>query len=261
MDNETTLVEDKPVDKVETAVTEVVTPETEVKTEATAPEEKATDQAEEKPKREAHVVRRLYKYMERAAKAEQELAAIKAKTVTAPVEPQRVNFANDSDYVNAVVDHKIAQKLPQVQQVQTPTTSVEEVKKAYADYDEVMEDAEDVTIPDNVVPTVTQSPVFEHLRYYLTKHPDEAKALYTMSPARAAAAVGKIEAKIEGELDGTKAKPEVKVSKAPAPITPLKVQGASGKVDENKLSDQEWFRLERQRTMERNKKRFVTNKG
>ena len=114
-------------------------------------------------------------------------------------------------------------------------------------------------IPDSVVPTVTQSPVFEHLRYYLTKHPDEAKALYTMSPARAAATVGKIEAKIESEIDNTKAKPaEVKVSKAPAPITPIKVQGSSGKIDENKLSDQDWFKLERQRTMDKNKKRYAT---
>ena len=135
---------------------------------------------------------------------------------------------------------------------------MEDVKKQYADYDEVMEEADEVTIPDAVVPTVTQSPVFEHLKYYLTKHADEAKALYSMAPARAAAAIGKIEAKIEAELSAKKTPETVKVSKAPAPITPVKVQGASGKIDENKLSDSEWFQLERQRTMERNKKRFVT---
>ena len=251
-----TPTEEKPVDEVVTEPVAEIKPETEV-----TPEVKPEDvSSEEKPKKEAHVVRRLYKFMERAAKAEAELAAIKGQTTAKPaVEPLRANFANESDYVNALVDHKIAQKLPTIQQTPTPAISVDEVKKQYADYDDVMEDADEVTIPDSVVPTVTQSPVFEHLRYYLTKHPDEAKALYTMSPARAAATVGKIEAKIESEIDNTKAKPaEVKVSKAPAPITPIKVQGSSGKIDENKLSDQDWFKLERQRTMDKNKKRYAT---
>jgi hypothetical protein len=269
VESETTTTEEKkPVveDVKETTVAET-TPETKesetTETEAKpGDEEKTTEEAAEaeKPeeKKETHLVRRLYKFMDKAAKAEAELNALKAQMgQQQPVQqqaPDRKQFANDADYLSAAVKFEVARQMPLQMQAPTAKASVEDVKKAYTDYAEVMEEADQVTIPDTVVPTVTQSPVFEHLRYYLTKHPDEAKALYQMPTVRAQAAIGKIEAKIEQDIE-SKAKPVVQTSKARPPITPVKLSGSTGKIDPDKLSDAEWFRVEKQRQLDKSRKR------
>jgi hypothetical protein len=245
------------VDETETQPDE--TTKVEGSTSETTTEEKTVEDQEKKD--ETHDVRRMKKFMREAAMAKAELAAYKeAKEAFKPqpqnLPPDRSQFKTDAEYLAAAVQFEVKKQLPILQQQTQPVqASVDEVKKTFPDYDEVMLDAESVTIPDVTVNAVLGSPIRDHLRYYLVKHPEKAEGLYKMSPERALAEIGKIEAHLETVI--TPKKETVRVSSARAPITPVKLQGSTGKVDENKLSDQDWFRLEQKRQMEKNKKRIL----
>jgi hypothetical protein len=262
MDQDTnTTVVDEPVKEELTEQSSEQTNPEDVK-EETSTEAKAEteDQSEKKStEEETHDVRRMKKFINRAVAAETELQALKAQLNKQPVQvqqaPAREQFKSDGEYLAAAVQFEVQKQIPILQQSlqQDTKTSVEDVKKVYKDYDEVMEDAASVTIPDHTVKAVTQSPLFEHLKYYLTKNPEKAQSLWKMAPERAIAEIGKMEAHIESTLTPSK---KVEVSKAKTPISPVKTTGSSGKVDVNKLSDRDWFKLEQQNKMAKLKTRF-----
>ena len=173
--------------------------------------------------------------------------------------PDRSQFPDDASFIEALTDYKVATRVPEIvaQHVKQTTASVAEqqfttreaqYKAQVADYDDVIADAADVPISQPVAEAILSSDNGPAIRYYLATHQDEVGKLNGLSPTLAGIQLGKIEARLTAETNGDR-----KVSQAKPPITPVKIAGASGRVDESKLSDQDWFRLERKRMLARKK--------
>jgi hypothetical protein len=173
--------------------------------------------------------------------------------------PDRSQFPDDASFIEALTDYKVATRVPEMiaQQVQKNTASATETefmaretqyKATVTDYDDVIADAADVPISQPVAEAILSSENGPGLRYYLATHQDELAKLNGLTPTLAGIHLGRIEARLQPETAEKK-----KVSQAPSPISPVKIAGASGRVDESKLSDQDWFKLERQRMLSKNK--------
>ena len=244
-----TEAQPEPVDNAETIPAED-TPQT----------ESTTEELDKAEKQENHDIRRMKKFMQRAAVAEAEATALRAQlqsqgsSQTQTQGLSRDQFGSEEAYLSAVVQQEVAkavpaltQQLQQQAQLSKSKEAVAEIRKLHDDYDVTMEDALDIPVTPALTEALLASPMIEHLKYYLAKNPDKVEALSQMTPMRVAAEVGRLEAQLENQ-----SKPAQRpVSKAKAPITPVKVQGASGRVDESKLSDQDWFKLDLQRRMKK----------
>lgn len=243
-----TEAQPEPVDNAET-----------IPAEPTATTESTTEELDKAEKQENHDIRRMKKFIQRAAVAEAEAAALRAQLQGGGQQAQapglsREQFESEGAYLSAVVQQEVAKAVPALQQqlqqqaqLAKSKEAITEIRKTYADYDETMQDALDIPVTPALTEALLASPMIEHLKYYLAKNPDKVEALSNMTPMRVAAEVGRLEAQLENQ---SKPAPKL-VSKAKAPITPVKVQGASGRVDESKLSDQEWFKLDLQRRMKK----------
>ena len=207
-----------------------------------ADDPKAEDTKTEEPKKN-HDSRRWERLMrERAefkAKAdylEQQVQAKKAETAVTG-RPARDQFGSDEDYVDALTTWKVDQKLSGVKeqlsqhqmQSQAQASWVSKINQAraeYSDYDRIMEDAQDIPIEPAVAEAIQSSEIGGDVAYYLAKHPEEAIRINSLSPMSAAREIGRIESYVEYEK-GQKAK-KPPVSKAPAPIQPVKASSAPG---------------------------------
>ena len=238
---------DTPV--VETAETEVQTetdtaqPATEEKT--PDPAEKAEETTEKKPEdaekkdeqpKKNHDQRRwertLKERAEYKAKAEWLEQQLQQKQAPAAKEgrPSRDKYESDEDYVDALTTWKVDQKLAGVKQElsqhqsksQTQVEWASKITQAradYADYDTVMEDAQDIPIEPAVAEAIQSSDLGGDIAYYLAKNPDEASRINSLSPMAAAREIGRIESYVEYEK--TQKLKKAPVSKAPAPIKPV----------------------------------------
>lgn len=151
--------------------------------------------------------------------------------------PARDQFESDEDYVDALTDWKLDQKLSGVKeelaqhqnqsQVQSSWVSkVNQARQDYPDYETVMEDAQDIPISKSTAEAMQSSDLGADIAYYLAKNPDEAMRINSLSPIAAAREIGRIESYVEYEKD--QAKKKAPVSKAPAPIKPVKSSSGSG---------------------------------
>ena len=228
------------------------------------PEQVAADEKEARIKteieKEKHDIRRMKKFMQRAAQAEAERDALKAQFEQAnhaPAQPdqgkpQRAQFADDASFVEALTDWKVEQKtapLIRARETERATTVQSKfqekesvVKAQIPDYEEVISEATDVIIPNAAVDAILTSDYGPQLRYYLAKHPDEAASLNGITPGAAARKIGTIEAKLSQEAADKKTKQTA--TPPPPPINPPSSGGDSGKLDPNKLSDKDWFQRE-----------------
>lgn len=114
---------------------------------------------------------------------------------------------------------------------------VSTVAKEMPDYEATIAAAEDVKLSNEARDAIFESDVGPKLLYHFAKNPDQAEALGKLTVGRMLREIGRLEAEI-----GSTAKPSpkseakvVEISKAPAPISPLKGGNAiSGmKVDSN----------------------------
>lgn len=209
-------------------------------------EQKADDEVEHKPsrleKRFAKMTREKYELRGENEALKKMLGIIRPQQ---PVDltPKREQFADDADYLAAMVQHEVKKAIP-AQQPARPVVNVDEVKAVFDDYDEVMEDSDSVSVPQSAAEAIMASDKSEHLRYYFTKNPDKANALFQLPPIAQIREVGKIEAGIEREIEtrkSLKTEPK-KQSKAPAPINPVKPTGATIETDLDKLPMAEFMK-------------------
>ena len=151
--------------------------------------------------------------------------------------PAREKFADDESYVDALTDWKITQKLGPMQakmaeQQQQSRQDVEwdaklaVAKKEYADFDDVLADAQEVPVSQAMAQAIKGSNMGADLVYFLGKDPEYASKIARMDPVSAIREIGRIESYIE--YDKTNKKPAVKVSKAPAPIKPVNSSSSPG---------------------------------
>ena len=201
---------------------------------------------------------RWQKRVDRLTKKVYELQSQLSAAQQAPmVKPERSQFATDELYNEALIDYKVEQRMPQVQKriesgsVEVQFKAKEEIlRNEVEDYDDVIADR--IEFPhQSTIDAIVSSDLGPRIRYYLGTHPEETEALRLMNAAAAARQIGKIESRIEAELEAKKNPPAKQVSSAKPPIHPVKTSGSTSKIDPNKLSDKDWFRREQQLKRER----------
>jgi hypothetical protein len=120
---------------------------------------------------------------------------------------------------------------------------VAQFAKSVDDYSEVVTDSTPVS--EGMADYLLDSDEAGAVMYYLGNNPDEARKLYHLSPAKAGAALAKLEDRLISERKKAAEKP---VSKAPPPAPQVEGgTGAPGAVkvdtpDSDALSDAEWTR-------------------
>jgi len=147
---------------------------------------------------------------------------------TTPPDPAK--FKTQEDYIDAVTDFKVAQKLAEkdaeqshVKQVNDRAQSWQEklvVARAEApDFDQVMNNA-DVPVSNHVADLLLESDAGAKIAYHLARNPDKLEAINGMTPAKVAIELGKLEASLtKSSIQATI--PDVKTSKAPPPARTL----------------------------------------
>lgn len=158
--------------------------------------------------------------------------------------PQRENFADYEQFVEAKAEYVAAQKFKQLVEGQSKAeqerrqqdrekTITEKYSDAVAKAAAAHEDFEDhfialqrMPIPNEVAlqirEAIAESDVSAELLHHLATNPQDVQRIAQLSPARAVAEIGKLETKLANAapLSPTPAKP-ASVSKAPDPIEPL----------------------------------------
>ena len=197
------------------------------------------------------------KERERAEKAEQRAAELEAKLnppkqVEEPTKPVRANFATDEEYEDARISFGVAAELAKrdkatrddaarveiEKQVVSWKSRVTEIQGEVPDYAERI-NASPVVVSDQVRDAIIESEVGPRLLLHLADNPEVGERLKKMTVLRALKEIGRLEAQYVKAAPKEKAEPkaepkkEVEVSKAPAPITPLKGANAAADVKIN----------------------------
>lgn len=233
------------------------------------PDETKPIEEEAKPREKDAVQRRIDELTKKRREAERErdferqkreeleatLETTK-KAVPLPGKPQIVDYETELEYLEALTDWKIEQKLVISKEKDAKTSqemlerrAVEEAynilddrldkgREKYADFDTLVL-SESLSISDAMVNTLLYSNIAEDVLYYLGQHPDEAAIIFDMPAIQVARELGKIEAKLEKAVvvPVQQVTPPVPVSKkitnAPAPITPIRTTGVVEKRPED----------------------------
>jgi hypothetical protein len=172
-------------------------------------------------------------------------------------EPVRDNFDSDLAYLEARQDYKIQKaaldrdeqsRQTQQQVLQANWVQKETAARAkYSDYDEVIADGEEISIPRAAGDAIAMSELGAELHYYLAKNPQEANRLMQLTnPIDQIRAIGQMEAKI-----GTAVQKPAKAPGAPPPIKPVNTNTGNVVIDHLdpnwKGSQGDWERLENER--------------
>ena len=155
-------------------------------------------------------------------------------------EPKLEDFEKVQDYVKAIAKWEWknaqqeqsrqyeAQRVKQVQsEVQAKAQSVFELAEQDPEFDN--EVFESLPVSDPMAYAIMDSDIAPKLMVYLQKNPDEVDRIAKLSPARQAAEIGKMEAKLSMPV-------KVKTSNAPAPIKPVGSRGSGVAGDPSKMS-------------------------
>lgn len=145
---------------------------------------------------------------ERAERLQRELEEAKPQKEQAPeaTKPDRANFQNDVEYVEALADWKVDQKLKardvqqakeanermQAEMLATAKGRITKALELVPDFQEVTE-AADVEVAPVIAGYMQKSEMFAELGYYLAKHPEVVVSLSTLAPDVQLVQIGKIE--------------------------------------------------------------------
>jgi hypothetical protein len=171
---------------------------------------------------------------------EERLKRLEAQPAPTKEEPKPVKsaFSNDDDYIDALTSWKADQAIAKREREQAEARAKEaqeSVATAWAkrqklamaeidDYSDVIGKSE-VVLPGHIHQSILESEVGPQLAYYFAKHPEEAKRFASMTPTSALRQLGKLEDQLADVEEVQTKKPAVEVSKAPAPIKPVKDSG------------------------------------
>jgi hypothetical protein len=181
--------------------------------------------------------------------------AVKTQAPKEPEKPQAAqpqgkpaldNFSSYEEYVEALADWKVEQRLgadreqqtraqqEQVQQEQIRTfqSRADRVRSSHPDFDTVVANPL-LPISDAMAEAAYSSEKGPELLYHLGQNPQEAERIYRLSPHQQAMEMGRLEAKLS--------RPARTQTNAPAPISPVSGSGGSQFVDPDRLSASEWL--------------------
>jgi hypothetical protein len=195
---------------------------------------------------------------EKRIEVEAKLKEISSKISVDSSKPQKEDFEDEDDYIEALTDWKIDSKLKNSQKevekevkderermVVSETyngldNAMESGREKYPDFDELVLD-ENLVISPEVTQILLDSDAPEDVMYYLATNPEDSERISKLGTIQAAREIGKIETKLAKVEDKEKEKPKPakKQSNAPAPITPVRTDGVTEK-DPNKMSPAEY---------------------
>jgi hypothetical protein len=156
----------------------------------------------------------------------------------------RSNFDSDEAYVDALVEEKIQKRERATQQ----DRAAQAEKQTHSKIDRLYQDAEKLTgfdkesfeevLHEHGTPVMAQalieSDVSAQLMAWMSGHPDDVERISKLSPARQAAEIGKVEAKLSV--------PRV-IKDAPTPIKTVSGAGAVSNGDPSKMSQEEYMAM------------------
>lgn len=184
-------------------------------------------------KAEAKAERRVLRVLEQFKGTQQPQATYQQPQVDA--RPQRQNGEGDDAYLDRLTDWKLDQRdrASNQQRAQEQTRSLaDKTEKMYAEAAKVpgfdREDFEALPLTPVIAQALIESDQGSKLMAFMAGNPEEVARIAALSPARQAAEIGKLEAKLALAP---------KTSQAPAPITPVGSRGsAANSADLSKLS-------------------------
>jgi hypothetical protein len=242
-----------------------------------AEESETSDSDVEKPQKKGGFQRRIEKLGTRISSLEQEatfwrnkaLEARPAEVKETPKEaskPKAEDFDTVEKYLDArdaYVEQKAEQKAlaafearskeqeakaEKTQREQTWDDKLKTARDKYSDYNEVMAEAT-FNISPAMHEAIMTADLGPDVAYYLAQNQEDATRIAKLSPMAAAREIGKIEGYIaeleaEGEEQAEDTEPEKPVTKAPAPLKPIKKSTSSSKdVYDDSLPIEEWRKL------------------
>lgn len=182
-------------------------------------------------------------WKQQAMKGQQAPAPKPAEPTVAPTpvatgKPDPAKFDTHAEFVEALADWKVDQKLQAREQVEKTTRAKTEAearnatwqeklvrgREKYDDFDDAM--TANVPVSPPMAEVLMNSDVGADLAYYLGKNPAEAVRIAKLSPIAAARALGMIEARLE-TVPTAAAPASAAASAKPRPPTPV----AGGKAD------------------------------
>ncbi len=183
----------------------------------------------------------------------------KAKAAVPPKDkPKLTDFDSEEEFMEALADWKVEQKLREKEEKTEKETREVTEKQAvdeeydaldarmekgrgkYEDFNKVVLD-ENLRLSESMVEAILFSDNAEDILYYLGKHPEESAKIADLPPMKAASELGKIEAKLteKSAEPSPPEPPKKKVTQAPEPITPVKTTGAIEK-DPARMTQREY---------------------
>lgn len=155
--------------------------------------------------------------------------AAPAKAAEANQPPVRENFESDDQYIEAMADYKVDQKLSQreaqqkvvqeqTSKAETWQSKMDAARAEIQDFDAIMEGA-DFPVANHVAELIMEHDHGPKLMHHFAQNPAEVEKLNAMSPAKAAFELGKLATKFDAAPDTASSKPAAAapVSKAPPP--------------------------------------------
>lgn len=234
--------------------------------EKTKGEEKAEKAEEAKPKakkrrfekRIDQLTRDKYELQARLDEAERKLTARLTEpevktTKNEDGKPRVEDFETYEAYIEALTDWKYETRRKKEKEEldlyhaerrmhelhQSWNKKIESARSKHEDWDEIAES--DILISSAMEGAIMDSDFGAEIVYFLGKNPSEAERISKLSPLAAIREIGKIEdALSKQKAPSDQAKKEPKVSKAPAPIKPIKGKAAASAKSLDEMSYQDY---------------------
>jgi hypothetical protein len=168
--------------------------------------------------------------------------------------PLRDQYESDDQYLEALSDFKIEQRLSQreLQQqqaklVENYNSRAQEFAKERPDYFEIIDDAADLIIAPETAFIIQKSEIGPKIALHLAENPDVADKLNRFDATTRLYELGKLEMQLSGITK--KAAPAKRVSNAPAPLNPVKGSAPAAPKDlyDPQLTTAEWIALRQKR--------------
>lgn len=179
---------------------------------------------------DAAIQKRLLKAERQMHRRVEQQTRDRADAQTREVAPNREAYRDDEAYLNAQIEHlaekRAAEKFEQRERQSTQDKSqeaflerAEATKAKYSDFDAVVGN-QALSINQGMAEFISDSDIGPEVAYFLGKNPMKAQEIAAMTPMKAARELSAIEAQVS-------AKPPVRTSNAPAPITPIGNRGGA----------------------------------
>ncbi len=162
-------------------------------------------------------------------------------------------LARDAARAELAAEREAAQKAETQKSWERKQAEFQKAKPEYAE--KVIEGAQRNAwaLSEHMLEVAQASDIGPEILLYLAENADKSREIYRLPPTLQAREIGRIEARIEA----AKAAPPPVVSKAPPPVGKIESAASASEVrttdsSGDKLTDAEWFELERKRIYRRN---------